>query len=365
MTQMRHQASFGRDAISHSPLRKVVFFGIAQACSRGHIKRREFITLLSGAAAAVILPSAARAQQGKNPVRIGMLPIGLPSNPYDTSLVAAFRRGLRDTGIVENRDVLLDIVWVGGGDPEAAVSDLIKRGAGLLVPCGSSFSVAARRQTSTIPIVFLNVGDPIAMGLVDSLSRPGRNATGFSDLLADLSGKLVGVADELNEPRRTIAYLWHTAWPDGQNRYRATERAAQAAGLQIQSKGIADIDELNSALTALKPSGSAVLIVQPSPLTFEQRGQIIASAMKNGLGTVFGFPVAAREGALLGYGPDYLYMYSRAPFYVESILKGTKPADLPVEQPTKVEVVINMKTANALGLNVPSALSVSATELIE
>jgi len=116
---------------------------------------------------------------------------------------------------------------------------------------------------------------------------------------------------------------------------------------------------------AIKPSGSAILIVQPSPVTFEQRGRIIASAMKNSLGTVFGFPVAAREGALVGYGPDYLYMYGRAPTYVDRILKGTKPADLPVEQPTKVEVVINMKTANALGLNVPTALFVSATEVID
>ena len=327
------------------------------------MRRRKFITLLGGAAVAWL--GAARAQQSKSPVRIGMLPIGLPSNAYNTSLVEAFRQGLRDIGVVENRDVILDIVWIGGGDPDVAVNELIQRGARLLVPCGSSFSVAARRQTSIIPIVFLNVGDPIAMGLVDSLSRPGSNATGFSDLLADLSGKLVGVADELNEPRRTIAYLWHTAWPDGQNRYRATERAAQAAGLKIQSKGIADMDELNSALTALKPSGSAVLLVQPCPLTFEQRGRIIASAMKNSLGAVFGFPVAAREGALLGYGPDYLYMYSRAPFYVERILKGTKPADLPVEQPTKVEVVVNIKTADELGPNVPSSLLAAATEVIE
>ena len=115
----------------------------------------------------------------------------------------------------------------------------------------------------------------------------------------------------------------------------------------------------------MKPSDTAILIVQPSPLTFEQRGRIIASAMKNGLGTVFGFPVAAREGALVGYGPNYLYMYGRAPIYVDRILKGTKPADLPVEQPTKVEVVINMDTAKALGLNVPSALFVSATEVID
>ena len=137
------------------------------------MRRRQFIGLLGAMAAT--WPIAARAQQSKNPVRIGMLPIGLPSNPYNASLVEAFRQGLRDIGLVENRDFILDIVWVDGADPDAAVNELIQRGARLLVPCGSSFSVAARRQTSTIPIVFLNVGDPISMGLVDSL--PVRGAT--------------------------------------------------------------------------------------------------------------------------------------------------------------------------------------------
>jgi putative tryptophan/tyrosine transport system substrate-binding protein len=333
------------------------------------IRRRQFIfllgrSLLGGAAAT--WPFEAHAQQSKpRHVRIGMLPIGLPSNAYDKSLVEAFRQGLHDIGIVESRDVILDILWTSGGNADAAVSELIQRGATVLVPCGSNLSVAARRQTSTIPIVFLSVGDPIAMGLVDNLSHPGRNATGFSDILADLSGKLVGIANELSPSRNTINYLWHTAWPDGKNRYEATERAARAAGLKLQAKGIAEVTELDSALVAMKPSGSAILIVQPSPLTFEQRGSIIASAMKNDFGTIFGFPVAAREGALIGYGPDYLYMYGRAPIYIDSILKGTKPADLPIEQPTKVDVVINMKTAKALGLNIPTALFVSATQVID
>src|SRR3974377_2314967 len=230
------------------------------------MRRHECIPLVWGAAAA--WPVGARAQQSKAPVRIGMLPIGLPSNAYDKSLVEAFRQGLRDIGIIENRDFILDILWISGGDPEAAVRELIQRGARLLVPCGSAFSVAASRQTSTIPIVFLNVGDPIAMGLVDSLPNPGRNATGFSDILAELSGKLVGIASELSPSRNTINYLWHTAWPDGKNRYEATERAATPAGLKLQSKGVAEIAELDSGVTAMKPSGSAILIVQPSPLTF-------------------------------------------------------------------------------------------------
>jgi len=168
--------------------------------------RREFITLLGGAAA---WPLAARAQQHKGPVRLGFLPIGSPSNAYDRSLVEAFQQGLRRVGLIENQDIVLDVVWI-NDDPDRAVSEALRRGAKLLIPCGSGASVAAKRQTSTIPIVFLNVGDPIAMGLVETLARPGRNATGFSDILAELSGKLVDLAREMIKPQTTVDYLWHT-----------------------------------------------------------------------------------------------------------------------------------------------------------
>jgi ABC-type uncharacterized transport system substrate-binding protein len=280
-----------------------------------------------------------------------------------TALVAAFQQGLRGVGLIENRDIILDVAWV-SGDPDQAVSDVLRRGAELLVPCGSSASVAAKRQTSTIPIVFLSVGDPIAMGLVESLPRPGRNATGFSDILADLSGKLVDLSRELSKPQTTVDYLWHTAWPDGQNRYQATE-AVQAAGMKLRSKGIADIAELDDALVTMKQSGSKTLVVQPSPFTYGHRGRIIALAMQNGLGTIFAFPVAAREGSFVAYGPDYLHMYRRAPLYVDRVLKGTNPADLPVEQPAKVELLVNLQTAKMLGIEVPLSLLIRADELIE
>ena len=276
----------------------------------------------------------------------------------------AFQQGLRRVGLVENQDIILDVVWI-GDDPDRAVTEELRRGAEFLITSGSSTSVAAKRQTSTVPIVFLHVGDPMAKGLVESLSRPGQNATGFSDILADLSGKLVDLAQELTKPQTAVGYLWHTAWPDGQNRYRSTAQAAQVAGINLQAKGIADIAELDSALTDIKQSGSTTLIVQPSPFTFGQRGRIIASAMRNGLGTIYAFPVAAREGSLMAYGPDYLHMYSRAPFYVGKILKGAKPADLPVEQPTKIELLVNLKTAKTLGLEIPLSLLVRADELVE
>jgi len=161
----------------------------------------------------------------------------------------AFQTGLRQTGLVENQDIILDIVWTGAGDPGQTVTDLIERGAQLLVPTGSSASVATKRRTSTIPIVFISVGNPIAMGLVESLAHPGGNATGFSDNLSDVSAKLVQYAREVSKPQATIDYLWHTAWPDGKNRFQSTEQAAQAAGVELRSKGIVESNEIDQAIS--------------------------------------------------------------------------------------------------------------------
>ena len=198
------------------------------------MKRREFITLLGSAAA---YPVLARAQQGKGPTRVGMLPFGSPSNPYVKSLVDAFRSGLRQADLVEGRDIVLDIVWTSGSDADTdkAVAELIDRGAELLVPTGSTASVASKRHTSTIPIVFISVGNPVAMGLVKNLAHPGSNATGFSDIFSDLSAKLVELGKSLTK-HDTIDYLWHTAWPDGKNRFQATEQATKSIGLKLRTR---------------------------------------------------------------------------------------------------------------------------------
>src|SRR5262245_3566735 len=327
------------------------------------MKRRDFITLLGGAAA---WPLAARTQQPENLVRIGFLPVGSQSNSYDRSLVEAFRLGLHELGVVENRHAVLDVVWI-NNEPEIpqAVNELMQRGAKLLIPCGTSASVAAKQQVSTIPIVFINVGNPVGVGLVESLSRPGGNVTGFSDMHADLSGKYVQFASDLGKPQETVNYLWFTGWPDGQYRLQATERAAQSLGVNLRSRGIGEIAEANDAMTAMRADGAVTLIIQSSPFMFRYRQRIIESAIHHGLATIYAFPPAARDGAVIAYGPDYGDLYRRAASYVERILQGTRPADLPVEQPTKFELVLNLKTAKTLGLTVPDKLLVAADEVIE
>ncbi|HEX8165388.1 MAG TPA: ABC transporter substrate-binding protein [Beijerinckiaceae bacterium] len=324
--------------------------------------RREILACLGALTAAY--PLGAQAQASKPPVRIGILPLGSSSNDYDRSLVEAFRKGLLQSGLVEQRDFVLDVAWT-TAQPEQALAELMQRGAQILVPCGTSASLAAKRGATDVPIVFVSVGNPLGIGLVESLSRPGGNLTGFSDILADLGGKLVEVARELNRSQPVFDYLWHTGWGDAQHRLRVTETAAREMGVSLRLWGVAESAEIGEAMAAVQASGANTLIVQPSPFTYGQRDLIIKSALAYRLAAIFAFPAAAREGALIAYGPDYVHMYRRAPFYVERILKGTKPGDLPVEQPSKVELVVNLQTSKALGLEVPLPLLIRADELVE
>ena len=324
------------------------------------MRRREFITLVGGA---MVWPLAARAQQAGNAVRIGIVPIGSASNTYDASLVEAFRAGIRQVGLDETS---IDPVWVKNEDEYAqGIGDLLQRGVRVLVTMGTSASLAAKRQTSTIPIVFVSVGDPIGVGLVESLSHPGGNVTGFADILIDLASKYVGFARELDKSQTTVYCLWYKNWALGQRMFRAAEQAAQSLHVELRSQDISEIAEANDLMAAMKASGAGTLIIQASPFVYRYRKRLVDSAMSLGLATILPWPVAGRDGSLIGYGPDYVDMYRRAAFYVDRILKGERPADLPVQEATKVELYINLKTAKALGITVPLPMSGRADEVFE
>jgi putative ABC transport system substrate-binding protein len=213
--------------------------------------------------------------------------------------------------------------------------------------------------------VFINVGNPIGIGLVKSLNHPGGNVTGFTDAIADLSGKFVDLARELGGQQAPIDYLWHTAWEDGQNRLALTEKAAQTAGMTLRSRPLSDIADLEPQLAAMKSDGATILIIQPGPFTHRHRKQIIQGATSTGCATIYGFPPVAHDGALIAYGPDPLEMYHAAGQYSVRIVKGEKPADLPVQQPTHFQLAINLATAEALGLKLPTSLLARADEVIE
>jgi putative ABC transport system substrate-binding protein len=328
------------------------------------MERRTLLGVIAGGLLAA--PLAVHAQPAGGAPLIGFLPLGSPSNPYDRSLVDAFREGLRNAGNVENRDLVLDVVWTNDElEVSRAVINLVQRGAKLLIPVGTTASMTVKRQAPTTPILFISVGNPVGIGLVGSLSRPGGSATGFGDMLAELGGKWVQFAIEVGKPQGVVHYLWHAGWTDGHYRFQRTEQAAQSLGVKLRARAIADISEVDDAMVATKKAGAAVVIVQPSPFTFLQRTRLIESAMRYGLATIFAFRPAAMAGALITYGPDYADLNRRAASYLHRILKGTKPGDLPVEQPTKFELLVNLKTAKALGLRIPPSLLQRADQVIE
>jgi putative ABC transport system substrate-binding protein len=325
------------------------------------MRRRDFIT---GLVAAAGWRCDVRAEQAS--LRVGFLPLGSPSNAYDRSLVDLFRQGLRDVGVVEDRDVVLDTVWTSDeAEIPRALTELMERGAGLLIPCGAIAAVAAKRRVSTIPILFIDVFNPIGLGLIDSFSRPGGNVTGLSDMHPDLSGKYVQFARDLNKPQAPVDYLWLAGSVNGQYRLRVTEEAARSLRVDLRSWVVGDISELDDALAEIKASGATTVIAQSSPFTFRQRGPIIEAAMKHRIAMIYAFPPAATDGALIAYGPDYGALYHRAASYVKQILQGTKPADLPVEQPTRFGLIVNLRTARALGVSVPVTLVNLADQVIQ
>jgi putative tryptophan/tyrosine transport system substrate-binding protein len=326
------------------------------------MRRREFITLLGGAAAC---PFAAGAQQPAVPV-IGFMSGRSPDD--SVHLVAAFREGLGEAGFVEGQNVAIEYRWaLGHYDRLAALAaELVSRRVAVLAALGGELSALAGKQaTSTIPIVAGIGGDPVRIGLVESISRPGGNVTGYTVLSSSMEPKRLGMLRDLLPGVALIGVLLNPNFPPSTGQLQELESAARRTGQQLFVLKASNDSELSAGLGSLVQQRVGALLVCADPYFDTQRDRIIAFAAQNRLPAMYHFREFAVAGGLISYGPSITDAYRQAGIYVGRILKGAKPADLPFMQPTKFEFVINLKTANALRLTIPSGLIAFADEVIE
>jgi putative ABC transport system substrate-binding protein len=325
------------------------------------IGRREFITLLGGAAA--VWPLAARAQQ-PIPV-IGFLHTTSPTGwaPY----VSAFRNGLREAGYVEGQNVTIEYRWAEGHADRlpALAADLVRRQVAVIAAAGASSSLAAKAATTTIPIVFSAAIDPVAAGLVVSLSRPAGNVTGVTNLGVELLQKQVEMLHEVVPIATIVAGLVNPTFPGSEAEARDLQAAARRLGLELHVVYAGSERDLDTAFETMVRLGATALVIGVDPFFLSRRDQIAALAIRYAMPTIFYLREFAAAGALMSYGPSLTDAYRQVGIYAGRILKGEKPADLPVVQPWKFELVINLKTAKALGLDVPWFLQQRADEVIE
>jgi putative ABC transport system substrate-binding protein len=327
-----------------------------------HMKRREFITVLGGAAAA--WPFATHAQQAAKVPTIGFLGQLTPSAM--SKWTAAFVQRLRELGWVEGRTVAIEYRWAEGRSERFAevAAELVRIKVDVIVTGGTAAVMAAKRATSVIPIVFATAGDPVGTGLVASLARPGGNVTGLSNQSADLPSKRLEILREIVPGIRRLAIMANIGSPIGALEAGEVQAAAKTLGLEVIPLEIRRMEDIAPAIEPLKGRADALYVVTEA-LVNTNRIQINALALGAGLSTVHGEKGYVEAGGLMSYGPSFPDLYRRAAVYVDKILKGAKPADLPVEQPTQFELVINLKTAKLLGLAVSPALLARADEVIE
>jgi putative tryptophan/tyrosine transport system substrate-binding protein len=325
------------------------------------MRRREFITLLGGAAAA--WPLAARAQQPRKVPRIGVL---LPGTAASFALrTKAFVEGLRELGYVDGQTITIEWKW--GQDRVEGLpglaAELVGRNVDVLVTGGTPAAKALKSATGTIPIVMAIIGDPVAAGLVESLARPGGNATGFSIVAPDLSGKRLELLKEIVSEASPVAVMLNTRNPQSQFELKEMQTAARAMGLQLQPIQISPDDK--DAFTVMRGASARALVILTDPIFFSQRKRIVDLAARSRLPAMYFFQEFAEEGGLVSYGPSDTDLYRRSATYVDRILSGAKPSELPVEQPTKFDLVINLKAAKALGLDISPMLLARADKVIE
>jgi len=327
------------------------------------LKRREFITLLGGAAA---WPLAARAQQAEQMHRLGVLMNVAADDPPGQARVAAFRQVLQQLGR-SDRNVRIDLRWGANiVDLERKyAAELVALAPDVILASGTQGVAALQRVTSTLPIVFVGVSDPVGAGFVDNLARPGGNTTGFMLFEYSLSGKWLELLKQIMPGIRKAAVLRDAANPAGIAQFGAIRASATALGVDVSPINVRDAGEIERAIAAFARTANGGLVVTPSASEREHRDLIIALAARYKLPAVYGLRNNTSGGGLVSYGPDLDDQFRRAADYVGRILMGEKPADLPVQAPVKYELVINLKTAKALGLDIPATVLARADEVIE
>ena len=328
------------------------------------MNRREFITLLGGATAA--WPLAARAQQDNRVRRIGVLMYWTADDPEGQARFAAFTQALKQLGWSEGQNLRIETRWATADDIRRHAAELVALAPDALVAASGTATVAPLLQaTRTVPIVFVSVIDPVGAGFVASLAQPSGNATGFTVFEYGLSGKWLELLKEIAPGVRRAAVLRDPAVASGIGQFGAVQAVAPSLGMELTPVDLRDAGEIERAITAFARSSNGGLIVTGSVLAFVHRQPIIALAARHRLPAVYSVRSSVIAGGLISYGPDSIDQYRRAAGYVDRILKGEKPADMPVQAPTKYELVVNLKTAKALGLDIPSTVLARADEVIE
>jgi len=329
------------------------------------MRRRDFIKVIAGSAAA--WPLAARAQQAERMRRIGVLMNVAADDPEGQARIAAFHQGLQEWGWTLGRNARIDVRW-GAVDADSSrryAAELVGLAPDVILASASAAVGALQQTTRTIPIVFTSVADPVSAGFVETLAHPGSNITGFSLYEFTLSGKWLELLKEIAPGVTRAAVLRDAALGAGVGQYTIIQAVAPSLQVELRPIDVRDPGEIERAIVTFAQTPNGGLIIVGAPATAVHRNLIIALAAHHQLPAVYALPYFARSGGLIAYGPDSVSPYRRAAQYVDRILKGEKPADLPVQTPTKYELVVNLKTAKALGLTIPQSVLTRADEVIE
>jgi putative ABC transport system substrate-binding protein len=328
------------------------------------IRRRDFITLLGGAAA---WPVAARAQQSDRVRRIGALMPFDENNPQGRLRYSAFTQALADLGWTDGRNVRMDLRWVGPDTNriQALAQELVDLQPDIILAAATPVTAALQRETRTIPIVMANVADPVGSGFVAGLNQPGGNITGFATLEPSWGGKWLELLSEIAPGLKRAAIMFNPDTAPVSIFMTAVETAARSLKVEAIIAPVHGDREIETVISALGREPGGGLVVMPDVFTEAHRAPIISAAARNNVPAVYYLSSLARDGGLLSYGPDLVDTFRGAAAYVDRILHGAKPADLPIQFPTKLEMVVNLKTAKALGLAVPPSIMLRADEVIE